>query len=139
MNLSKHMQKVFTDEIRFVMQRMQQSKDPATKLYFFSAVYGMAFRILNIEFDPELAFIHHVLNAAYGTINHRLTMLSQGQERSVGIPEKLLDRLEEALEEMVAKIEQGEETHPVLQTISNLAYSTTGNGYYLYLKGMLSI
>ena len=34
------------------------------------------------------------------------------------------------------KIEKGEETYPVLQRIFNMAYSTTGNGYYLHLKGI---
>lgn len=139
MNLSKEMQRIFTDEIDFVVRRMKESQDPARKLYFLSAVHGMALRIMNIEFDPELAFIHHVLNFAYGTINGRLAAISGGQEKGAGIPEKLFDRLEESLQEMIANIQQGEQTYPVLQTISNLAYSATGNGYYLYLKGMLSI
>lgn len=139
MNLSKDMQKVFTDEIHFVLRRMKDSDDAAKKLYFFSAVFGAAFRIMNIEFDPELAFIHHVLNNAYGTINARLASLAQGAERGITVPENLFGKLEEALEEMVARVERGEETYPVLQTIANLAYSTTGNGYYLYLKGLLPV
>jgi hypothetical protein len=139
MNLSKDMQKVFTDEIDFVVKRMKESKDMPTKLYFFSAVYGTASRIMNIEFDPELAFIHHVLNFAYSTINARSAAISGRQEQGAGIPEKLFDRLEEALEELVAKILQGKKTYPVLETISNLAYSTTGNGYYLYMKGLLPV
>ena len=139
MNLSKNMQTLFIDEIRFVVRKMKESADPSTKLYFFSAVYGMAFRIMNIEFDPELAFVHHVLNAAYGTINSRLAAVVQGQERGAAIPDKVFDRLEQGLEEMASRIEQGQETYPVLQTIANLAYSTTGNGYYLYLKGLLPV
>jgi len=133
------MQEVFIGEIDFVVQKMKAAEDPSTKLYFFSAAYGVAFRILNIQFDPELAFIHQVLNMAYTMINGRVTALSQGQDRPIRIPEELFDRLEEALEEMVTKIEQGEQTYPVLQKISNLAFSTTGNGYYLYLKGLLTI
>ena len=139
MNLSADMQRIFTDEISFVVRKMKEAEDAATKLYFFSAVYGVASRIMNIEFDPELAFIHYVLNSAYTTINGRVVATSAVQEKGAGIPEKLFDRLEEALEEMIAKIQQGEKTYSVLETISKLAYSTTGNGYYLYLKGLLSI
>lgn len=139
MNLSDNMRKLLTEEIDFIVKRMKESKDPARKLYFFSAVHGMAFRIMNIEFDPELAFIQYVINAAYNTINGRLGMISAGQGRGIGIPEKLFDSLEIALEEMLAKIERGETTYPVLERISNLAYSTTGNGYYLYLKGLLPV
>lgn len=139
MNLSKDMEKVFTDEIDLVVRKMKESKAPATKLYFLSAVHAMALRIMNIEFDPELAFIHHVLNFAYATINGRLAAIAGGQEQAAGIPEELFDRLEVSLEELIARIQRGEQTYLVLQTISNLAYSTTGNGYYLYLKGKLSI
>jgi hypothetical protein len=139
MNLSKGMQKRFIDEIDFVIGQMRRSSDASTKIYFFSAVHGMAQRIMNMEFNPELAFIHNILNAAFATINGRLAILSQGQERGVGIPDKLFDRLEEALEEMVANIRRGENTYPVLEKISNLAYSTTGNGYYLYSKGLLVV
>ncbi len=139
MNLSKGMQKRFTDEIDFVVGQMRRSSDAVTKIYFFSAVHGMAQRIINMEFDPELAFIHNILSAAFTTINGRLAILSQGQERGTGIPDKLFDKLEEALEEMADNIRRGENTYPVLEKISNLAYSTTGNGYYLYLKGLLVI
>ena len=139
MNVSKEMQELFANEIDFVLQRMKESNDTSAKLYFFSGVYACAFRIINIEFDPELAFVHHVLQTAHQQINARITMLQQGQDRAIGLPNKLFARLEEALEEMKARIKQGEETYPALQTISNLAFSTTGNGYYLYSKGVLPV
>lgn len=139
MNLSREMQDLFIKEVDFVVKKMKESPTPEMKLYFFSAVYGMASRIINIEFDPELAFIHHVLNNTYSTIAGRLALIAQQQERGVGIPEGLFDKLEKALEEMATKIRKGQETYPVIQTISNLAYSTTGNGYYLYLKGLLPV
>lgn len=139
MNLSKQMQELFAYEIDFAVQRMKESNDASAKLYFFSGVYAAAFRIINIEFDAELTFVHHVLQAAHQMIDGRITRLQQGLDRHIVLPEKFFDRLEESLEEMRAKIKQGEETYPVLQTIFNLAYSTTGNGYYLYLKGVLPV
>jgi len=139
MNVSKEMQELFANEIDFVLQRMKESNDAAAKLYFFSGVYACALRIINIEFDVELAFVHHVLQAAHQMIDGRITRLQQGMDRHIVLPEKFFDRLQEALEEMLSKIKQGEETYPVLQTIFNLAYSTTGNGYYLYLKGVLPV
>lgn len=139
MNLSKGMQKRFADEIDFVVGQMRRSNDAMTKIYFFSAVHGMAQRIINMEFDPELAFIHNILSASFTTINGRLAIISQGQERGIGIPDNLFDRLEKALEEMANNVRRGENTYPVLERISNLAYSTTGNGYYLYLKGLLTV
>ncbi|MDD5095869.1 MAG: hypothetical protein PHV74_16075, partial [Dehalococcoidia bacterium] len=68
-----------------------------------------------------------------------LSALSAGSEVAVGIPEKMFDRLEEALEEIIEMVEAGKETYPALQKISKVAYSTTGNGYYLYLKRQIVI
>lgn len=139
MNLSKQMQELLAYEIDFSLQRMKESNDASAKLYFFSGVYAGAFRIMNIEYDAELAFIHHVLQASHQMIDGKITRLQQGLDRHIALPENFFDRLEAALEEMLSKIRQGEDTYPVLQTIFNLAYSTTGNGYYLYLKGVLPV
>ena len=137
MNISKDMQKVLTDEIKIARYHMQKVDTPEEKLFFLSAVYGVAFRIMNIQFDPELAFIHHVVNAAYNIMNARLASIRQGPGVNT-FPKNVFEMLEDALERLIDKIEKGEKTHPVLENIFNLAYSTTGNGYYLYLKGMMS-
>lgn len=139
MNLSPDMQKRFTDEVRFVITSMKKTDTPAEKLYLFSAGYGMAQRIINFEYEPELTFIQQVLQLVYNMVNARLGAVSARQEAGISIPENLFNRLEEALEEMVDRIEQGAETYPALQKMVNLAYSTTGNGYYLYLKGMFKV
>lgn len=138
MNLSPDMQKRFTDEIHFVIKNMKTADTPTGKLYFFSAGYGMAQRIINFEYEPELSFIHQVLVLVYNMVNTRQAAIATGQG-DISIPDNLFNRLEEALEEMADRIEQGLETYPTLQKMVNLAYSTTGNGYYLYLKGMLTV
>ena len=139
MNLSPDMQKRFTDEVRFVITRMKKADTPTEKLYFFSAGYGMAQRIINFEYEPELNLILQILQMVYNTVNARLAAISTRQEAGIAIPDGLFSRLEEALEEMVERIDNDAETYPALQKMVNLAYSTTGNGYYLYLKGMLKI
>lgn len=138
MNLSKGMQKTLTDEVRTAINYMKKAETPEEKLYFLSAVYGAAFRIMNIQFDPELAFINHVINAAYNMMNANLSSIRQGQGVNT-FPKNVFEKLEDALGQLVEKIELGEKTYPVLEVIFNLAYSTTGNGYYLYLKGMISV
>ena len=138
MNLSPDMQKVFTDEVATAIKHMKSVNTLEEKLFFLSAVHGAAFRIMNIRYDAELAFIHHVVNAAYGMMQANLASIKQGQGVNT-FPKDVFDKLENALEELVVKIEKGESTHPVLEKISNLAYSTTGNGYYLYLTGKLTI
>lgn len=138
MNLSTEMQKVFTDEVTTVIKHMKSVNTVEEKLFFLSAVYSAAFRIMNIQYDAELAFIHNVVNAAYGMMQANLASIKRGQGVNT-FPKDIFDKLENALEELVVKIEKGEKSYPVLEKISNLAYSTTGNGYYLYLKGMLTV
>ncbi len=138
MNLSPDMQKVFTDEVATAIKHMKSVNTLEEKLFFLSAVYGAAHRIMNIQYDSELAFIHHVVNAAYGMMQANLVSIKQGQGVNT-FPKDVFDKLENALEELVVRIEKGEKTYPVLEKISNLAYSTTGNGYYLYLKGTITV
>lgn len=139
MKISKNAKKTLSEEITFVLNHMKQTTVPADKLYFFSAIYGIAQRLMNFEFDPELCFLFQVLQLAYQTINTRLAAMQSGQEGGVRVPEGLFERLEDSLLELADVVGRGENTCPVLQKILNLAYATTGNGYYLYLKGMLKV
>lgn len=138
MNLSKHMQQVLIKEMRTATDHMRRVMAPEEKLFFMSAVHGAAFRIMNIECDTELVFIHHVMNAAYGMMNANLTLIRQ-QGGVNTFPEDVFEKLENELDLLAQKIEQKGSTYPVLERIANLAYSTTGNGYYLYLKGLITI
>ena len=138
MHLSANNKKVLVKEIKTAADFMGKANTAQEKMYFFSAVFGIANRIMNLEFDPELGFIHHVTTAAYNTINTTLLLISQGQSVPT-LHEGVFDRLQEALEDLATHIEEGKRTYPVLERISNLAYSTSGNGYYLFLKGMLRV
>lgn len=136
MRLSKQNQVALISEVRTVVEYMSKSNTPQEKMFFFSAIFGIANRIMNMEYDPELAFLHHVTLAAYGTINTNLALMAQSV---VTLPPNVFDKLQDALNNLANHIEEGKKTYPVLEVISNLAYSTSGNGYYLFLKGMLTI
>lgn len=139
MNLSSDMKEKFVTEVYFVIEKMKNTDIPAQKLYYFSAVYAMAQRIVNFEYDPELIFIEQVLQLVYNMLNARLTAMLARQEAGIAIPDNLFRDLESALLELVRNVERGAQTYPALQKMVNLAYSTTGNGYYLYLKGALKV
>ena len=138
MQLSKSNKLALANEIRTAVDYMSKTNVAQEKMYFFSAVFGIANRIMNLEFDPELGFVHHVTNAAYATINANLMSMAQGQSVRT-FPPQLFEKLQEALGDLATNIEGGEPTYPVLERISNLAYCTSGNGYYLFLKGALKI
>lgn len=138
MDISANSQRALVTEIRTAVEYMRKAKAAQEKMYFFSAVFGIANRIMNLEFDPELGFMHHVTSAAYTTINSNLLMMSTGQSIRT-VPPQMFEKLEEVLEDLATRIEQRKSTHSALQRISNLAFSTSGNGYYLFLKGALKL
>jgi hypothetical protein len=125
------------NEVRTAVEHMAKSSSAQEKMYYFSAVFGIANRIMNLEFDPELAFLHHVTNAACNMINMNLAIMAQGGVAT--LPPNVFDKLQDALNELATDIKDGKSTYRVLERISNLAYSTSGNGYYLFLQGKLKI
>ncbi|MFH1087592.1 MAG: hypothetical protein V1737_03285 [Chloroflexota bacterium] len=138
MRLSKTNRLALAREIRTAVDFMGKADKARDKMYFFTAVYGVAQRIMNLEFDPELGFVHNVTNAAYNTINTALLMAAQGQSAPT-LPANVFDELQKALKDLATHIEEEKQTYTVLERISNLAYSTSGNGYYLFLKGLLKV
>jgi len=126
------------EEIRYALEKMKGEKDDRKKLYYFSGTYGVIPRIFNFEYDPQLVFICHVLEYAYGTINNRLILIDQGDKTAV-LADDILGKLYTYTSQIVDKIEQNEDVYDLLQKIVILGYTTSGNGYYLYDKGVIKI
>ena len=133
MKLSANMKKQLVEEIVFATGQMKKTEFVDQKLYLFSAVWGIAQRIINFEYDPELTFAYQVLKMAHDQISARINAIKAG-DKLIPIAEDVFPQIEIALEEMVKKIEKNSSIYAELQKILNLSYSTTGNGYYLSLK-----
>ena len=129
----------FIEELRYVSKQMQGTENIEEKLYYFSAVFGAAQRIVNFEFDPEMLFIYQVTQLAHNQIQQRLVLVKSGQQPSLGLPDNLFAVLRNMVDEMASRIENGETTCPILEKMMTLSYSTTGNGYYLFQKGELKL
>ena len=139
MKISKTMTGRFIEELRYVSKQMQGTENIEEKLYYFSAVFGAAQRIVNFEFDPEMLFIYQVTQLAHNQIQQRLVLVKSGQQPSLGLPDNLFTVLRNMVDEMASRIENGETTCPILEKMMTLSYSTTGNGYYLFQKGELKL
>lgn len=139
MQISENSRNVIVNEFAYVIKKMRGEKDPSKKLYYFSAAYGVIFRILNLEFDSTLNVIHFVLNGTYSSINNRLNIMGQGIEMGVGIPTELFTELENTTEAIARAIEEDADPLESLEKLAVLSYVTSGNGYYLYEKGLLKL
>lgn len=141
MKISKHYKEIIVEELKNVAIKMSEANDFAEKMYFFSAAYSMVHRIFNLEFNPTLVLIHTILNNAYSRISARIESVIRGQDRAVKIPKELFNSLQETIMDIADNISKDDENELFknLRKIANLSYSTTGNGYYLFQKGILKI
>lgn len=135
MKISKQGKQSLIDELKFVKEKMAQEKDIKRKMFFYSGIHGHVSRILNLEYDPHLQFMHLILNVTYNAINQRINLIAAG-DNNVILPPNFFEELESLIQILVEYIESDADTYSILEKISNLAYLTTGNGYYLSEKGV---
>lgn len=137
-SLRKIVYKQLASNFRFAAKGMAEASDVSTKLFYFSAFGGDAGRALNQVWDSELALIQVVFQSAHQTITGRLRAPD-----IVKLPQEYFDALDRIGTDLADLYEVEEpdtgQLHDILTRAADLIYMTTGNGYYLYLKGHLKI
>jgi len=127
-------------EFRFAAERMHEVDDLRQKLYFFSVFHGETGRQLNIHWDPDLALLNVVAQAlAQGLPNQpRIPIIPEGKT-----PTEFILALDYIAEELLAAFESPsinrERFYAAVTKMAELLYSATGNGFYLYMKGMIQL
>jgi hypothetical protein len=139
MKISDDFRKLLVDELRIVVKKVNKEEDFKKKNYFFSATFGTVSRIFNFDFNPELVLIHAVLNWTYSVVDNLQRRIERGDEEVIQIPDKFFDKLANLTEKLSLAIEKDENIYEVLQEIAVHSYILSGNGYYLYQKGIMKI
>jgi len=140
MKLSNNYREILTSEFKYVASKMREDNDAADKSYYYSAAYGMAYRILNLEYSHTLLFIHHILQTSHSAIQMRTTEFNQGQNRHIPLISQMYIQLADELDSLAKTIESSDDdVYPILERIHATGYICTGNGYYLFQKGILEI
>lgn len=134
MKLSPEYRNMLIKEIGYCRNKMEEEREPLRKTFFYSGIYGVINRVLNIEFDPQLSFMYFVFGSTYTMINNYYS-----EESVLKLPQNFFDLLCRYLQELEVKIGSDEDTYGVLEKIANLTMLTDGNGYYLFEKGVLKI
>lgn len=139
MDIKDSSKKLIVNEINYVTQQMEQVDDPVKQLYYFSAIYAMILRIMNIDYTQELVFTHFVLQSTHQAFNTRLNAFHKVGDHSIVINEEQFIKLIGLSKELARQIKSNKDINNTLRKFIVLAYSTTGNGYYLLQKGLLKI
>lgn len=127
---------MLVQEFHYAAAQMRLAELPGDKLYFFSASWGMLHRLFNIDYDPGLVFAHQVLVQAHNEIAGRLAA-AVPQASIFVIPSEVFQTLAACLDEMAGRWEASRDIDDVLKVVAVIGYSCSGNGAYLWKKGML--
>lgn len=126
-------------ELRFASDKIIAEKDSRRKLFFYSATHGVTRRIMNLHYDPQLAFMDLVLEVTYNTINNRVNRIVVENDNTIPLIDGLFEKLAGAVKDLADCVKNDEDTYKVLEAIVSLAHTTTGNGYYLFTKGLVKV
>jgi hypothetical protein len=139
MRISDGYRNLLLKEFDHVLEKLAVEGRPDERMYYFSALHGAVNRILNFECTPDLVYLHHILNSVFTAFNQRIQAMMQGMDAAVKLDSSMLGKLVDATRDLAEVIRVDGDPSMVYRQLINLAYATTGNGYYLYEKGALRI
>lgn len=127
-------------EYRYASTRMGDSVELHRKLYYFSAFYGEAQRILNFQWDTDLAQVYMATFYTYNNIRSRM------QNPASAIPfdaEIIFTALTETASGIANFYENSckdsTKLYELIGILATIGYITTGNGGYLYERGEITL
>lgn len=129
-------------EFRFAASRIAEASDIGTKVYYFSVFFGEAGRQLNIHWDADVTLLWSVGQHACNSIVARNAQAT-GPFPLGGFPDGFSQAIDEVSDELAGAFE-GEELdlprlYAALARTAELTFITTGNGAYLFQKGMVKL
>lgn len=138
MRINPYLRKELVSDLRFCANKIIEEQDLQRKIYFFQRTYYEAGKIMDINYDPQLAFIQFTLEVTAGTVTDRVGSVTEG-DTAIPLIEGLFEGIAKNLNELANEIEKDEDTYECLQKIVELAYVTTASGYHQYLTGRLKL
>ena len=138
MKLEKHFKEILVKELHDVAKKIKKETDLRRKVYFYSAVRGIAERIMRLHFDSELLLTTIVVGASYNHVSERVNMFVAG-DRIIPVSPETLNKLADYIDAVADNIEKGKVTYKMLEKIATLSYTTTGPGYYTLETGKMKI
>ncbi len=137
MNISQEHRAVLVKEIRLVSEQVQNPRTSARdKIYFFSAVHGTMQRIYGLEYDDDLFFAAYVLNTVFSSINNAVSDVDQDARFPV---DEVVHAMGSAIVQLADRIESDSELIGPLKRFVRMSSLGTGNGYYLWRTGRLTL
>lgn len=139
MNITENNKKLILDEFEYVLESIAMAESMEEKLYLISALHGAVNRVMNIEFDSDLIFLHHALSTTHAAFSARYDAMKNKKAFPLHITKEIFDKLFLLISKLYDCLKNNSEIDEILKGLIVLAYTTTGNGYYLYQKGLIRL
>jgi hypothetical protein len=141
MNIPEQYHKMIIDELKDVEMLISNAHTIDDKLYYFTASFGIIYRVLNFHCDSLLIFAHQVLQLTHQTISQRLTLPGIPGNITNSMPNEFFNSLIDNLKDLRLSFEKNDDNkiRESLEKMSVLSYAATGNGFYLFLRKKLVI
>jgi len=124
-------------EFKFISKAMiDEKKDTMSKIFYYSAAYGAADRLLKMEFDSDLNIINSILFLSYRQLLDRAQAFAKG-DRIIPIDNEIINKIAEGLNEIASSLEMDYSPYDALKKIMKYTFASTGPGHYMVLRGKL--
>lgn len=137
MKTNQDLKGILVKEFKTVHELMVKTEIPFEKNYYYSAIYAMCQRLLNIEYNRDLIFYHFVFQGSYNLIEQHLAKIRSGMP-TWELSEDFFNQLEGFIQDVGNQLEKGDDDNLLiaLKNILILSYGISGNGNYLKSKGI---
>jgi len=131
-------------DYRYAATKMQEAQHPARKLFYFSIFFAEAQRVLNLEWDRDIALIYQVTQQTHTQIS----TLTQTPNLLMSLPidgQIIFEQLTKLSTDLASYFEKTEddtndkELYEILARLAEIAFIANGNGSYLYEKGLIKL
>ena len=140
--LREELQQRLAKDYSYAVTKMQGETQYTKKLFYFSVLFSEAQRVLNWEWNRDLALIYTVTQYAHTQISATMQVPRLGQTLPIDLT-TIFDKLTQAASDLAAYLEKTEnedsreELCLILGRIAEIVYIANGNGSYLYEKGFI--
>ena len=141
--MRKEFRQRLAKEYRYAVTKMQEVTDPSKKLFYFTVFFSEAQRELNWEWDRDLVLILTVTQFAHTQFTGTMQIPVLGV-LPIDWP-TAFDKLTQVSSEIASYYEKEEnnenreEMYRTLGHLAEIAYVVSGNGSYLYEKGLIKL
>ena len=139
MQIRDDIRQMLASEFSFAVSKMEELPHLpmfGELLFYYSAFFGAINRAVNLEWNRELVLLHFIMQFSHAEMN-AIVERRQLHFLDEMLPQHLTDVCKQIAQIFSTNTMTPDNLYPLIARITELSYSTTGNGRYNLRKGNL--